>query len=1027
MRSCEITFKIKDYFPKIDTIPFEEYVCIFINGDFSEKISLIEKDFNTCKHQINSVNSDLKYKIHIVNINDSSLIGICEIIIPYAIISQIDTPGTFIKEQQLKLFIDLKTKRKLFGTLLSTGDIYLYLSAEVFVNNQNIDKKKKNLNKNKNYHKKDFNMINIYGNNNNKNNNNNKKYRVIKTDKDSLRNECKTYTCLKNMTNSNTSTINEYFYAPVSGERKDIHNRQQNNPLGLDIKNNLTIDNNKNTKNQNQKVKKVNTQRKKLTILDLMEQKIKNKKELTNKNNMNNNNNISCRYNKSSSPKEIKNINLENKENYGLNIDKNLYLFSDKAKNNSIYNYDNLLKNAFSPVNNSKNVLPNEKTNYIYKKKSAHKIRTKISENNIFNYNSSSPYAISNFNMFGEIVEKKSSGVKKTKSCFSTKIHKQNQNQKNNQINKSNNLNNANNITDNIFINPFDEKQKLTDLDKNILEKGVSIRNDFQNQLNYSFNQSKYILENTYDDIYNNNNSNRNTLNNLNDIFNIKYNKSQKEFHKTNQNFKSPKIKIDLDSSKNITNITPLSNNHLNTNFTQEDLKKNILNLFDFYSLLKQKINIIKDNLYKNKNKLVIKKEKFNNQLKKNNRLTQKIISVESKIILHANVNNTLNEQIILPLMKIKKIESTLYQNLFGLKYYDYDIIKFREKEKNRLFEEQNIIHLLLIIIKNMIEHYGNISHIYQDDINRKKMLELILLKYEIKEKKDKINMNKNINNNQNVNNNKFKIINSGKSQFIDDEFLNKFKIIREVEEDKEYDDSEEEDKNKKEFKNENELESFEIEENDENNINEIKNEKTIENGATKKESETSIKKYNNKYIDETNEEYNKTNLINKILSEEFPKKYPNLKKFIFQNNNEYIFGDNIVNVEMINNSLEFIINKEKYNLEDFLKYFSNNNTKFVNTNEKNKEEQINGIETTAGESDKSENLIKEKCEIDKNNNNITQNKEDEENNDKYNSIRKQKRIKRKILIEDDEEEEQDYQETQKIKNGAESNEKCKK
>ena len=37
------------------------------------------------------------------------------------------------------------------------------------------------------------------------------------------------------MTNSNTSTINEYFYAPVSGERKDIHNRQQNNPLGLDV------------------------------------------------------------------------------------------------------------------------------------------------------------------------------------------------------------------------------------------------------------------------------------------------------------------------------------------------------------------------------------------------------------------------------------------------------------------------------------------------------------------------------------------------------------------------------------------------------------------------------------------------------------------------------------------------------------------------------------------------------------------------------------------------------------------------
>ena len=46
MKSCSVSFKIKDYFPKIDTIPFDEYVCLFINGDFNEKIPLIEKDYN---------------------------------------------------------------------------------------------------------------------------------------------------------------------------------------------------------------------------------------------------------------------------------------------------------------------------------------------------------------------------------------------------------------------------------------------------------------------------------------------------------------------------------------------------------------------------------------------------------------------------------------------------------------------------------------------------------------------------------------------------------------------------------------------------------------------------------------------------------------------------------------------------------------------------------------------------------------------------------------------------------------------
>ena len=95
---------------------------------------------------------------------------------------------------------------------------------------------------------------------------------------------------------------------------------------------------------------------------------------------------------------------------------------------------------------------------------------------------------------------------------------------------------------------------------------------------------------------------------------------------------------------------------------------------------------------------------------------------------MHATINCTLNEQIILPLIKIKKLESNIYQNIFGLSCYDYDIIKHKEKEKNKLFEEQNIIHLLLIIIKNMIEHYGNISsHVFQDDIDKNKILKLWL------------------------------------------------------------------------------------------------------------------------------------------------------------------------------------------------------------------------------------------------------------------------------------------------------------
>lgn len=998
MKSCSVSFKIKDYFPKIDTIPFDEYVCLFINGDFNEKIPLIEKDYNICKHQINNVNSDLKYKIHLANINDFSLIGMCEIVIPYSIISQIETPGSFIKEQQLKLLVDLKTKRKLFGTIVSSGDIYLYISAEVFVNNNLsiVEKKKKNSIKNKNRQKKEFNINYIFGNN--------KKYRIIKTDKDALRNECKTFTCLKNITNSNinNSIMNEFLPVPLSQDRKEQPLcKFQSSHIAGGFKSNLTIDGNlKNLKNQNQKVKKVHTQRKKISILDLMEQKIINKREIKNKSTYTNLNNI---IKKNNSPNNFKGMYSEDKENVPMNYQNknknNYYLFSDKTSKS------NTLNAVLSPVSNNSNILMKDKINYIYKKKSAQKIKARISENNIFNVNSSSPYC-TNFNIYEESADrsKNNIAVKKNKSCSTAKFSIQNDNTKINNLDS--NINNFDNNTNDDTILTFSEgKQKLSDLDKIIIEKSNIIKNDFQNQLNCVYKQNKFLLDSTYEQCNNNKNMINYSSNNvINDMMNMKYNRSQKDFHKKNKNLKynnNSCMKIDLDSSKNVTyNMTPCSSNQHMNFFSQEELRNNILNLLDFYSLLKKKFDLVKENNEQNNQKLVIKKEKFNHQLKKNNRLTQKIISVESKIILHATINCTLNEQIILPLIKIKKLESNIYQNIFGLSCYDYDIIKHKEKEKNKLFEEQNIIHLLLIIIKNMIEHYGNISsHVFQDDINKNKMLKLLLLKYEIEEKKEgSINTNLNIN----KINSKYNNFNNSQylsGQIVNDDFLNKFKIIREVEEDKEYDDSEEENINQKNNDNKKEeiIESI-IVEVDENNINDTKNEKEFENGATKNEAEKINIHEDNQYI--KNSFDHKIDLINKILFEEFPKKYPNENKFIYKNNNEYIYGGNVVNIDMNDNNLELMIKGEKYSLEEFIKLFSNNKTS-INSN---------GIDTGVDSDKKSE---KEK------NNKTLSHKDNEEDivGDEINTSSSQKKDKPKKIIEDKE----------KIKNGADSTEKRKK
>ena len=41
--SCIVTLKINDYYPKIDSIPYENLVCLFTYGDFFVKIPLIQK------------------------------------------------------------------------------------------------------------------------------------------------------------------------------------------------------------------------------------------------------------------------------------------------------------------------------------------------------------------------------------------------------------------------------------------------------------------------------------------------------------------------------------------------------------------------------------------------------------------------------------------------------------------------------------------------------------------------------------------------------------------------------------------------------------------------------------------------------------------------------------------------------------------------------------------------------------------------------------------------------------------------
>ena len=247
--------------------------------------------------------------------------------------------------------------------------------------------------------------------------------------------------------------------------------------------------------------------------------------------------------------------------------------------------------------------------------------------------------------------------------------------------------------------------------------------------------------------------------------------------------------------------------NNDNTNIIdiyQSEIKNNYLKLIDFYFLLSNKIlKMNKKNIKLNK-KCNINKEKLFNELKKNNVLTQKRTASEVENFLNLNDHGALNEKFIREIIKVKKSEFKIYQNIFNLFYYEYDILKWKEQEKNKKMEEGVKTELLLVVFKNLLKNYGNISQIYSDNPVKKNLLKNCFNKHKLIEKnEDDNNINSNmeiIKNNQEENNKNMENKNNSKSNVENKDKkkndIDKFRVINEVDEEKEDEnDEEEEDK----------------------------------------------------------------------------------------------------------------------------------------------------------------------------------------------------------------------------------------
>ena len=620
MSTCTIIIKIKDYFPKVDTIPYQNFICLFTCGENEGQLPLLSQEKDYFQHEITNVISDIKYKVHVLDFNDMSLIGMCEMTIPYKIINQIKPPNGFIQEQQKKILIDVNTKRKLFGTVLNMGDIYINIYSELYLSEKN------------------------------------NKLLVEKTGKSTARKKKVISNKYKKLDGSPKTVKKKKLIMKMNSDRQALMNLNKNNI------NSCVIKNNNNFIPRNDKINSIIKQNNSFNYKDIQ----------LNRNGVlksNNHNNISFRE-RLTKQKSKDRMNEEKKSkdriiNYKKENHNNILNRIIKTETNK--NYKNEIKKLNKKDNKDKD---NKK---IINKKNVYLNNQNENENLTFNNHEGNK--ITTIESLDDIDISEKQYITKSKT-------------------KNDNQNNTVSIISNTLFTTNSIEQELNEIENNIIEKNKQIKNDFGAQL------------------------------------------------------------------KDNKNNNP-SENGIDNNIDQLEIKNNLIKLIDYYALLNHKLLIVhKKNIYINK-KCNIYREKLSNELKKNNILIEKKKGLNNNII-NENNNSSLNEKFIRQIIKLKKSEFKIYQNIFNLFYYDYDILKWKEEAKNKKMEEGLKIDLLLVVFKNLIKNYGNISQIYLDNIQKKNILKKCFHKFNLNEK-DENNDNKIIidntynkkDNKDNINNNK--------------------------------------------------------------------------------------------------------------------------------------------------------------------------------------------------------------------------------------------------------------------------------
>jgi len=799
MANCQITLKIKDFYPKIESLSLYNLKCLISNGNNISEIYFSNYKKEKYIHQPKVVNSDLNYIIKLINCENSSLIGISELIVPFSIINQINQINPIIYNDQIKFVMDQKTKRRIFGSLIGEETIILSIIIEINL----ITESTKNKSSNK-IIKKCKNLEEVVQINNRINKKSAKNSTFIKFKcSNKLNNNNKTI--CKNISPNHMSS----YAIKKENSNKNILKKSANNTSNIDS-NNLN--------SQNKRKSNANT---------------------INHKNSNNKESASTSFIKDSNNKIPTPINKYNKNKF-ISIDKNYFLLNKnknyKAKKENKENKESK-ENLITPINiNNKDYDMklfdyNQKVITIVKKK-----KDKIKKNNrAGSKNIKSAFKnMSSLNIYQNIISNKYLKLKNRSnkifhtSCSSitlNNIKSEKYLSEQNFYKKGKtpkNLGNKNNIFFNNLIESKDNKNKT------IIKKNMSF-NSFENkkteknkklninQINVKINDNLLKKNIIINNINNNNNDNsiisKNELLNfqfkshwllLNELIRLfhKYKNFIKKYRYYKEKYMNEMKKNNLIESHKISN-SALTFLHLTNSKINEKIK-NLVKVKRLENNIYQKIFDENNNIFNNNfifvkngdNKVnLIKNEKISlllnlvkNFIKNNGKISQIYNDNEEKkrklqeILFKYGINEDeyfIKSDYINQGKEIKVIkddEKNIFDKIIGLKSIfnkgEIKIIKEEEgedgdndEEENDIFKKSNILKQKKLqlkkditktknnnsskINKNMTPKYKNIQFKYHkkeqknlkrnfSDINKNQIVVNNIIINNIKEKYDK-------------------------------------------------------------------------------------------------------------------------------------------------------------------------------------------------------------------------------------------------------------------------------------------------